>query len=275
MSGVRIHAHGDQVRKRTWHDASAASGISIRSSWSWPPNRQISSWRSRIWPPCYATINSPNPRQPPLRGPDHRAAFFRHSPVRHQPFPQVIYSAKTRSNSLALINYNNDPQQVGCAISTDGLQWTRLFRQPLLPNEQPGDWNASETGDPGVFQDDDGRTYPFVQGNRDRGHTWFLSCVELGWRAGRPWVMWDSPKFPTPRPGPSAHHGNGVDFSAGSGGSGDLCEDGRRATPHGAGERSAGGPAHGGDRGNRPPSSGVERRIRPGGWVRHGGSSCF
>ena len=128
--------------------------------------------------------------------------------------PSVI----KRGDTLYLFyggGYNNDPQQVGCATSTDGLRWTRLFRQPLLPNGQPGDWNASETGHPGVFQDDDGRTYLFVQGNRDRGHTWFLSCVELGWRDGRPWVMWDSPKFPTQRPGPSAHHENGFDFSAG------------------------------------------------------------
>ena len=121
--------------------------------------------------------------------------------------PSVI----KRGDTLVLFyggGYNNDPQQVGCATSTDGLHWTRLFREPLLPNGQPGDWNASETGHPGVFQDDDGHTYLFIQGNGDRGKTWFLSCVELGWRAGRPWVMWDSPKFPTPRPGPSAHHEN-------------------------------------------------------------------
>jgi beta-1,2-mannobiose phosphorylase / 1,2-beta-oligomannan phosphorylase len=92
--------------------------------------------------------------------------------------------------------YNNDPQQIGCALSQDGVHFERLFLEPLIPNGEPGDWNASETGHPGVFEDSDGRTYLFVQGNNDRGHTWFLSCYEIGWRDGRPFVMWDSPKFP-------------------------------------------------------------------------------
>jgi beta-xylosidase len=103
-------------------------------------------------------------------------------------------SVVKRGDTLYLFyggGYNNDPQQIGCAASKDGLHWTRLFREPLLPNGQPGEWNASETGHPGVFEDDDGRTYLFVQGNRDRGHTWFLSCIEIGWRDGRPFVMWD------------------------------------------------------------------------------------
>lgn len=98
--------------------------------------------------------------------------------------------------------YNNDPQQIGCAASKDGLCWTRLFRQPLWPNGGPGDWNASETGHPGVFEDTDGRAYLFVQGNRDKGKTWFLSCAELTWKDGRPAIQWDSPRFPTKRPGP-------------------------------------------------------------------------
>jgi hypothetical protein len=111
--------------------------------------------------------------------------------------------------------YNNDPQQIGCAVSRDGLQWTRLFRQPLWPHGQPGDWNESETGHPGVFEDTDGKTYLFVQGNREKGRTWFLSCAEIGWRDRRPVVRWDSPEFPTKRPGPAAHHEDGIDYSAG------------------------------------------------------------
>jgi predicted GH43/DUF377 family glycosyl hydrolase len=111
--------------------------------------------------------------------------------------------------------YNNDPQQIGCATSRDGLHWTRLFRQPLWPHGRPGDWNASETGHPSVFEDDDGRTYLFVQGNPDRGRTWFLSAAELVWPDGRPAVWWDSDKFPTARPGPAAHHEHGIDYSAG------------------------------------------------------------
>ena len=109
--------------------------------------------------------------------------------------------------------YNNDPQQIGCAVSKDGRRWTRLFREPLIPNGQPGDWNTSETGHPGVFEDTDGRTYLFVQGNNDKGRTWFLSAYEIGWEAGRPVVLWDSPKFPMKRPGgrPSPQAGHRLD----------------------------------------------------------------
>ena len=82
--------------------------------------------------------------------------------------------------------YNNAPQQIGCATSADGLHWTRLSDAPFLPAGAPGSWNASESGHPGVFTDDDGRTYLFYQGNNDHGKTWYLSCVEVRWHEGRP-----------------------------------------------------------------------------------------
>ncbi len=85
--------------------------------------------------------------------------------------------------------YNNEPQQVGVASSADGVTWTRLSDQPLLPNGAPGAWNASESGHPGVFQDEDGRTWLFFQGNADKGKTWFLSKVGLDWQDGRPVVQ--------------------------------------------------------------------------------------
>ncbi|MBZ0298898.1 MAG: family 43 glycosylhydrolase [Anaerolineae bacterium] len=84
--------------------------------------------------------------------------------------------------------YNNEPQQIGCAVSDDGLTWTRLFDEPLLPNGGPGDWNASESGHPYVWVDDDGRTYLFFQGNHDHGQTWYLSKCEIGWRDGLPFL---------------------------------------------------------------------------------------
>lgn len=128
--------------------------------------------------------------------------------------PSVIQ----RGDTLYLFyggGYNNDPQQIGCASSTDGVNWTRLFREPLIPNGQPGDWNSSETGHPGVFTDTDGRTYLFVQGNQDKGHTWFLSAYEITWQHGRPAVVWDSDRFPMKRPGPAAHSEDGIAFSPG------------------------------------------------------------
>lgn len=82
--------------------------------------------------------------------------------------------------------YNNDPQQIGVATSKDGLQWTRLSREPLLAHGRAGEWNSSESGHPGVLADDDGRTWLFFQGNPDKGRTWWLAAVELGWADGRP-----------------------------------------------------------------------------------------
>ena len=99
-------------------------------------------------------------------------------------------SALGRDGQLYLFyggGYNNDPQQVGCAVSRDGVRFERLFvERPLLPNGPPGSWNASESGHPGVFVDDDGQTYLFFQANNDRGRTWYISWVKLGWKDGRP-----------------------------------------------------------------------------------------
>jgi beta-xylosidase len=100
-------------------------------------------------------------------------------------------SVLRRGDTLYLFyggGYNNDPQQIGCATSRDGVHWTRIFQEPLLPNGKPGEWNSSESGHPGVFVDDDGQTYLFYQGNNDRGRTWFLSWVKLGWQDGRPFI---------------------------------------------------------------------------------------
>jgi hypothetical protein len=84
--------------------------------------------------------------------------------------------------------YNNRPQQVGCAVSEDGISWQRLSDEPFLPNGTPDAWNASESGHPFVFVDADGQTYLFFQGNNDGGQTWYLSYVRVGWRDGLPYV---------------------------------------------------------------------------------------
>lgn len=84
--------------------------------------------------------------------------------------------------------YNNEPQQIGVAVSADGISWRRLFQQPFLPNGEPGSWNASESGHPHIFRDTDHRTYLFFQGNNDRGKTWYISKVEVGWRRGIPYL---------------------------------------------------------------------------------------
>jgi predicted GH43/DUF377 family glycosyl hydrolase len=88
--------------------------------------------------------------------------------------------------------YNNEPQQIGVAKSTDGVKWERLSDQPLLANGKPGSWNSSESGHPGIFHDTDGQDYLFYQGNNDKGKTWYLSFVKIAWKDGRPFVMENS-----------------------------------------------------------------------------------
>jgi hypothetical protein len=82
--------------------------------------------------------------------------------------------------------YNNRPQQIGCAVSDDGIHFHRVSNKPLLPNGPPGSWNSSESGHPFCFTDDDGQTYLFYQGNNDHGKTWSLSCVKVQWNGATP-----------------------------------------------------------------------------------------
>lgn len=82
--------------------------------------------------------------------------------------------------------YNNEPQQIGCAVSDDGVRWARLSVEPLVPNGAAGEWNASESGHPFAFTDDDGQTHLFFQGNNDMGRTWWLSRKRIVWGAARP-----------------------------------------------------------------------------------------
>ena len=82
--------------------------------------------------------------------------------------------------------YNNQPQQVGIAKSKDGINWTRLSNEPFLANGKTGEWNSSESGHPHIFEDLDGSTYLFYQGNNDKGKTWFISNLEVAWDKKEP-----------------------------------------------------------------------------------------
>ncbi|MHC4743903.1 MAG: family 43 glycosylhydrolase [Planctomycetota bacterium] len=85
--------------------------------------------------------------------------------------------------------YNNQPQQIGCAVSSDGVAWKRLSDKPILPNGKPGEWNSSESGHPGVFVDNDGQTYLFFQGNNDKGKTWYISKMKVVWKNNKPTLV--------------------------------------------------------------------------------------
>ncbi|MDO4571354.1 MAG: family 43 glycosylhydrolase [Planctomycetia bacterium] len=89
--------------------------------------------------------------------------------------------------------YNNDPQHIGVAVSDDGIHFTRLWDVPFVTNGPNGQWNHSESGHPGIFEDRDGQDYLFFQGNDTHGKTWFLSRVKIGWKSAEgceiPYVM--------------------------------------------------------------------------------------
>jgi len=84
--------------------------------------------------------------------------------------------------------YNNEPQQIGVAVSEDGVRFRRLSDTPLVPHGPAGSWNHSESGHPYLFHDDDGRDYLFYQGNDSQGKTWYLSVLPIAWRDGIPYV---------------------------------------------------------------------------------------
>ena len=84
--------------------------------------------------------------------------------------------------------YNNEPQQIGVAVSQDGVNWSRLYDEPFLPNGKPGEWNSSESGHPHIFKDTDGATYLFFQGNDKPGMEWWLSNRRVVWQDGMPRV---------------------------------------------------------------------------------------
>jgi beta-xylosidase len=77
--------------------------------------------------------------------------------------------------------YNCYPQQIGCAISDDGVFFKKLFAEPFLPCGKPGEWNSEESGHPYIFEDDDGRTYLFFQGSNSGGKEWYISKTEVFW----------------------------------------------------------------------------------------------
>ncbi|RFU84378.1 glycoside hydrolase [Streptomyces triticagri] len=85
--------------------------------------------------------------------------------------------------------YNNAPQQIGWATSTDGATWERGSTEPLLPNGAPGTWNSSESGHPGTLVHN-GDRYLFFQGNDDNGRSWRIAATPVTLTASGPVLTW-------------------------------------------------------------------------------------
>ena len=88
-------------------------------------------------------------------------------------------------------SYNCTPQQIGCAVSDDGIHFERVSETPLLPCGSPGDFNASESGHPFAFRDEDGSAWLFYQGSPDGGKSWYLSKARIVWEGETPRLIPD------------------------------------------------------------------------------------
>lgn len=97
-------------------------------------------------------------------------------------------------------DYNNCPQQIGLAVSDDGLTWKRCSTNPFLKNGCPGEWNESESGHPCVFRDRKGQTHLFFQGNNSFGRHWLLTSVPLEWTKQGPKVVYPKMQGKTKNP---------------------------------------------------------------------------
>lgn len=77
--------------------------------------------------------------------------------------------------------YNCFPQQIGCAVSSDGRVFDKIFiDEPLIACGEQGSWNSSESGHPYAFCDNDGRYWLFYQGSPDKGNSWYITRTEIG-----------------------------------------------------------------------------------------------
>ena len=165
---------------------------------------EVIAWRDKLW--LYCATRDPSGKIQMLTGAvaDRNSDFGRDAwkqigrgPLLKPelPWEQDCIEAPTvcvRGEKLVMFYagaYNNAPQQIGAAASSDGVTWTRLSQSPLLPNGGPGAWNSSESGHPGLFVDEDGQTYLFFQGNKDRGQTWWLSWKKLTWDGALPAIQ--------------------------------------------------------------------------------------
>ena len=86
-------------------------------------------------------------------------------------------------------SYNCTPQQIGVAVSHDGVHFDKLMSSPFLPCGEAGSWNSDESGHPYAFRDDNGRAYLFYQGTNNKGKSWYLSKCEIAFRDGMPYIV--------------------------------------------------------------------------------------
>ncbi len=82
--------------------------------------------------------------------------------------------------------YNCEPQQIGVAMSLDGINFEKCFDHPFLTCGKAGEWNSNESGHPYIFKDEDGKIWLYYQGTNDMGKSWYLSRKEVVFKDGIP-----------------------------------------------------------------------------------------
>ena len=82
--------------------------------------------------------------------------------------------------------YNCEPQQIGVAVSKDGINFEKCFDYPFLECGKKGEWNSYESGHPYVFEDEDGKIWLYYQGTNDMGKSWYISRKEIVFKDGIP-----------------------------------------------------------------------------------------
>ena len=102
----------------------------------------------------------------------------------------TVIEYKKRLYMFYAADYNNCPQQIGLAVSKDGINWQRCSDEPFLRNGLPGEWNESESGHPCVYKDRQGQTHLFYQGNNSHGKHWLLTSVPLKWSKRLPEIVY-------------------------------------------------------------------------------------
>ncbi len=82
--------------------------------------------------------------------------------------------------------YNCAPQQIGVAVSKDGITFTKCFDKPFLACGKEGEWNSDESGHPYAYVDESGRCWLYYQGTNDMGESWYISRKEIEFKNGIP-----------------------------------------------------------------------------------------
>ena len=80
-------------------------------------------------------------------------------------------------------------EEIGLAISDDGLLWTRASEKPILPHGVPGEWDSGSAAAPNVLIDEDGM-HMWYDGNAAENDGVALGSHQIGLAHSQDGVNW-------------------------------------------------------------------------------------